>query len=118
MSQREVLLVTSDGKGRYWSPGGHQKPNESHIDTLRRELSEELSLELTGAKHVISLDEVGSRESGSSHYYLCRASGIPKPQGEITDYRWFTYEKLDKDYRQSNGRLMKALDLLRKTNLV
>ena len=75
IDERKVLLVTSQGASKYWSPGGHQNKSESHQRTLERELMEELNLKLKDMRLIVSLDSESATEEGCSHYYLCTTEG-------------------------------------------
>jgi 8-oxo-dGTP diphosphatase len=52
--QRGLVLVTRNhGKELFYFPGGHREPGESDIDTLTREISEELTarIDVGSAEH-------------------------------------------------------------------
>lgn len=48
----KVLSTRSKGKDTYYIPGGKREPGESDVETLVREISEELSVEIDPATAV------------------------------------------------------------------
>lgn len=78
--------------------GGHQKPNESREDTLRREIFEELGIVPTEWKFLLTVDEPNETENGQAqyHFYLVTAyDGEPQnlqPDEHSVVY-WFEFEQ-------------------------
>jgi 8-oxo-dGTP diphosphatase len=86
-----LLLVRADHQRAYYLPGGKIDPGESEVEALRREVREELGVELRDprfhARYVA--DAVGQGE-GVQVDLACYTAGIegtPAPAAEIADLR-------------------------------
>ncbi|RID88373.1 NUDIX domain-containing protein [Peribacillus asahii] len=86
------LLVVSKKKypNQFMLPGGKPEKGESELETLSRELQEELKLniesaELLGIHETISMFET---EPLIITVYLTKVSGVPNPDSEIYSYKW------------------------------
>jgi ADP-ribose pyrophosphatase YjhB (NUDIX family) len=87
-------------KGKFDVPGGFLRPGEDPIEGLRREVREELSVEIeTGLKECISI--VPHTYGPEGDYVLAlgfRAtlvSGDPTPADDVAAFKWVTTEDLD-----------------------
>ena len=85
--------------GRWDIVGGRIDPGETLIENLRREVSEETGLELTGEPKLIAAQDILRNEN--LHVvrltYLGRATGDIKLDTEENDkYQWHTREDLKK----------------------
>ena len=89
IEDRKVLAARSHGKDRWYLPGGKREPGETDEDTLRREIREELSVEVEPG----TLRHMGTYE-GAAHgrspgtvvrmaCYTAAWSGELRPSGEI-----------------------------------
>lgn len=86
------LLVVSKKKypDQFMLPGGKPEKNETELETLTRELQEELQL------RVISTKLLGKHETTSMFetepltmtVYLTKVHGTPTPDTEIASYKW------------------------------
>lgn len=109
---RILLLNHRFRPGSGWGvPGGFIHPREQPEDAIRRELREEIGLEITNARisHVRTL----SRYRQVEIIFLCQSEGECSPKGfEIKRAEWFAPdslpESLSKDQR---GIIERALDL-------
>lgn len=91
----QVLLlkhVFRDGSG--WGvPGGYLNHNEQPEEGLRRELREEVNLEVTDAQ--LRLARTHRRQRHIEMLYVCRADGEAQPRGlEIIEAGWFAPDEL------------------------
>jgi len=100
--QGEILLIKNSKFGDLWTiPGGHVELNESAEKALRREIKEELGLELK------NIEPIGFGEGINPKFfhkpkhfiylnYLAElAGGQIKKTEEMTEYLWVDPEKMD-----------------------
>ncbi|WP_344872188.1 NUDIX domain-containing protein [Allokutzneria multivorans] len=90
----EVLTARSTGNNVFYLPGGKREPGESDVDTLRREVMEELGVTV----RVESAQRFGVFEAQAHGFppgvlvrtacYTAEFAGEPVPQGEIAELRW------------------------------
>lgn len=88
----KLLMLKGKGYNELWFPGGTIEEGESEEKCLRRELREEIGVEL------VSMEYFGEY-SGKSPYheyisnnkvYITEIKGEIKPSREIEDYVWLT----------------------------
>jgi len=107
-----VLLVKraiEPRKGFWDLPGGFLEKEEHPEEALRREIKEELGVEIDILELLgIYMDRYGYDESDShtlNIYYLARVSlGEPKPASDIEDLKWFDKEDLPREVAFENNR--------------
>lgn len=113
-----VLLITrarEPGKGKYGMPGGFVDPQESLEEALRREVLEEINLEATSVRYLVSFpNEYGY--SGAifpvmDAFFVCEVASfdsIAAQEGEIADYHFLTMTQavLDNLAFESNRRAL------------
>jgi len=100
----------------YWdSPGGFIDPDEHPEDALRRELREELGVEVEIETLLgIFMDRYGDEgESTLNIYYQTTiASGTPAPASDVAEIRWFLLDELpDAIAFESNRQVLQAMRL-------
>ena len=107
MQDGNILLVRHGLFKQWHIPGGIQEPGESIQDTVRREIKEELGLEM----QVNSLISVysgpewikeypnGDRVQQLLFFFLMEGSigQIRLQEDEVTDYRWFALDAIPDD---------------------
>ncbi|MBI2499058.1 NUDIX domain-containing protein [Candidatus Woesearchaeota archaeon] len=98
--QNRVLVVQAEKYegGLYEVPGGRKKDTkESDEEALRREVLEEVGLEIRVKrllnKWSVNLPKMGLHIDGKT--YLCESSSnVVKLSGEHIDYKWLSLEEL------------------------
>ena len=97
--------------GGMWEfPGGKQKENEEIEETVKRELNEELDIEVSITKPFMKLDHAYSHFKITMHAYLCELQeGTPKPKSS-QEIRWITITELaDYPFPKANRKLTEKL---------
>ncbi|WP_231594501.1 8-oxo-dGTP diphosphatase MutT [Synechococcus sp. CBW1107] len=97
--------------GGLWEfPGGKQEPDEPIVDTIRRELREELAIEVEVGEELIRLDHAYSHKRLRFIVHLCRwSSGEPQPLAS-QQVRWVEPQRLEEfPFPAANARIIAAL---------
>jgi len=97
--------------GGLWEfPGGKQEPDEAIKDTIRRELREELAIEVSVDDRLITVDHAYSHKKLRFEVHLCRlVSGDPQPLAS-QQVRWVKPSDLaDYPFPAANVRIIAAL---------
>ncbi|GAA3597402.1 NUDIX domain-containing protein [Kribbella ginsengisoli] len=96
LSDGRVLSTRSKGKDTYYLPGGKREPGESDVDTLVREISEELSVQID-PKTAAHLGTFEAQAHGQPPGVLIRMtcytaqySGTLTPANEIAELIWLS----------------------------
>lgn len=97
----KVLSTLSKGKDAYYFPGGKREGNETDIETLKREIKEELSVDLKDE----TIKYYGTFEAqahGKAEGILVRMTcytaewdGELAPSSEIQEIKWLSYSDID-----------------------
>ena len=92
-----ILSTRSRGKDVYYLPGGKREPGEGDLDTLAREISEELSVSIVAG----TAEHVGTFEAPAHGHpdgilvrmtcYSADHDGILRPDSEIEEMVWLTH---------------------------
>jgi 8-oxo-dGTP diphosphatase len=97
-----ILSTRSRGKDVYYLPGGKREPGETDLDTLVREIDEELSVAIVPAtaRHLGTFE---AQAHGHAHGIVVRMTcytaehrGTPVPSSEIADVVRLTYADRDR----------------------
>jgi A/G-specific adenine glycosylase len=97
--------------GGLWEfPGGKQEPGEAIVDTIRRELREELAIEVEVGEQLIALEHTYGPKRLRFLVHLCRwLSGEPQPLAS-QQLRWVLPGQLgDYPFPAANARIIAAL---------
>lgn len=86
-----VLTVRKRGTTAFMLPGGKRNPGEADLDTLSRELGEELGCDLISAQHLGTFDAPAANEPETRVYgsiYLADVAGGVVAKAEIEELLW------------------------------
>lgn len=90
-----VLSTRSHGKDVYYLPGGKREPGESDLDTLTREIREELDVTVTDpALFGVFEAQAHGHPDGTVVRMTCYTAsytGVLRPRNEIAELVWLTY---------------------------
>lgn len=87
-----LLVVRKQGTSIFISPGGKIEGGEGHVDCLRRELKEELNVELRDAQYLAVYERTSALEDIPVRVYVWLATifGECTPSAEIEEIQWIT----------------------------
>ncbi len=89
---RRILVVRKNLPGRtaWILPGGKPEPGESQEETLRRELAEELDVQVSGIRWFGRFEDRATFEDVpmAMDVYNVEVHGTPRPSSEIVELRW------------------------------
>jgi 8-oxo-dGTP pyrophosphatase MutT (NUDIX family) len=117
IKDKKLLLVTGYGASFYWSPGGGIENNETSLLALRRELLEELGVQVKSAKHYLSYIVEETQQKVDN--FLVEITGEIKPSGEISETIWLSKDNfMNKDINVSVGLAKKLIPALIKDSFL
>lgn len=95
----QILIDKRLPKGNFgglWEfPGGKLEAGETIQDCIKREIMEELAIEIEVEKHFIGIDYIYKKLKLTLEVYECRhLKGVPQPI-ECEEIRWVNLEELD-----------------------
>ena len=97
LREGQLLSTRSQGKNRYYIPGGKREPGETDRQTLLREIKEELTMDLEPANLVLMGVFTGPAHGQPEGVlvqmtcYAARYTGQLQPAAEIAEVVWLTY---------------------------
>lgn len=98
IKDRKVLSTLSKGKDKFYFPGGKREGNESDIETLKREIKEELSVDIIDSSiqyYGTFKAQAHGKNEGVIVQMTCyesEFSGELKANNEIEKIVWLTYK--------------------------
>ncbi|WP_062438312.1 NUDIX hydrolase [Herbidospora daliensis] len=117
LRDKKILGVRSHGKDAYYVPGGKREPGETDLDTLTREIREELTVTIVpGTATLVGVFEARAhgRADGVTVRITCYTAdheGEPTPGGEIAELAWLSYA----DHPRVSAANQAVFDHLRET---
>ena len=96
LKDKQILLVTGHGADFYWTPGGGVEGSETIIETLHREIKEELGLNIKSFSPYYSY----TYEDQKLDNYIVTIDREIEVGEEITGYTWYSSES---NIKPSNG---------------
>ncbi len=103
-SEGKFLLVkrsakSSWGVGEWQLPGGKMEWGEDPLDTLKREVSEETTLDILGTPTMLGTHTAHIIAKGNDYHavlllYKARGAGEVRLSDEHEDYKWASLEEL------------------------
>ncbi len=110
LEQRRLLVARNAGRDRFYLPGGKREPGESDLETLVRELEEELTVTVDpgSAEHVGTFEALAdARTDGLLVRLTCYTAahtGTFAASREIDELAWIT--SVDGDRVSAGDRLV------------
>lgn len=98
IQNRRILSTRSHGKDKYYIPGGKRENGESDIDTLSREILEELTVSILPdtAQYIGTFEaQAHGQTSGVIVRMTCYSAdyeGELRPDSEISEVVWFQHK--------------------------
>ena len=92
-----LLVVRSRNKKAFYLPGGKIEPDETPVEALRREVSEELGVEARDPaelkRYVAPAYGEGEGAIVDMTCFTAQLLGTPRPTGEIAELTWVTRDE-------------------------
>ncbi|MGD2180150.1 A/G-specific adenine glycosylase [Lusitaniella coriacea] len=97
--------------GGLWEfPGGKIEPGETVPACIKREIKEELGIEIEVGEHLISLDHAYTHFRITLHVHYCRHLAGEPQTIECQEVRWVTLEEIDRyPFPKANTKIIAAL---------
>lgn len=96
----KLLMLLGKGYPELWTPGGKIDGDESDEECLRRELKEEIGVDLVHSEFFkeYKTESFYNKISRIERIYIVQIQGEIKPDAEIESIVWFTKE----DFKNKN----------------
>lgn len=94
----KLLLLKGRGYEYFWTPGGKVDGEEGYEECLKRELKEEIGVNLISVKFFKEYEGVSffnSEIKQKQAVYLIEIDGEIKPDAEIESYIWMSKEEYE-----------------------
>jgi 8-oxo-dGTP diphosphatase len=88
----QVLLVHRPGHDDWSFPKGKLEPGESWEEAALREVEEETALDCTLGEEIGRTHYLVENEPKEVRYYRMTATGEARPQNEIDEIRWLSFD--------------------------
>ncbi|MBP8642415.1 MAG: NUDIX domain-containing protein [Bacteroidales bacterium] len=94
IKHKAILLVRNEGTVKYLMPGGRVEKGENDLETLQREIEEELSckIDTKNISYVGEYQDIAANDFGyivDIKLYHGEIIGDIVPSNEIAEYLWF-----------------------------
>ncbi|MBR1812915.1 MAG: NUDIX domain-containing protein [Lachnospiraceae bacterium] len=102
LKEGRILSTRSRGKDVYYIPGGKREEGESDLQTLVREIQEELCVDIReDTVHYYGTFEAQAHGHAEGILvrmtcYTAEFTGTPRPDHEIAEIVWLTTEDMDR----------------------
>ncbi|NJL09399.1 MAG: 8-oxo-dGTP diphosphatase MutT [Calothrix sp. SM1_7_51] len=112
--QKQILIdrrrIEGTMGGLWEFPGGKIEPGETVQDCIKREISEELGIEIEVGEHLITIDHTYAHLRVTLCVHHCRhLSGTPQPL-ECAQICWVNLDDLDNfNFPEANNQIIQAL---------
>lgn len=112
--QNQILIDKRPAKGLLgglWEfPGGKVEPGETLEACIKREIQEELAIEIEVGDHLMTIDHAYTHFKVTLNVYHCRyLSGEPQPL-ECDEIRWVTLDEIEQfPFPKANEKIIAAL---------
>lgn len=113
-NQQQILIdrrLLGDTLGGLWEfPGGKIEPGETIEECIKREIREELGIEIAVGKHLITIEHDYTHLRVTLNVHHCyHISGVPQPI-ECEEVRWVTLDEIDQfNFPAANIQIIAAL---------
>jgi 8-oxo-dGTP pyrophosphatase MutT (NUDIX family) len=115
-----MLLVSGKGSKSYWTPGGKVDLGESVESALRREINEELGVNVKSMKIIFSKKMINTISGVENDfiYYLVDIIGTIKPSAEIDRIIWLSSSEFHEGKIKVTEGVSKCMNFLIKNKLI
>jgi len=120
ISDKKVLVALSKSKSKLYLPGGKRESNESDIECLKREIKEELNVEIKedSVRYFGTFEAPADGKDSAvlvrMKCYFADYSGVLEAANEIDSFEWITYT----EKHRTSVVVNLILDTLKEQNLI
>ncbi len=95
IKDKKLLIVTGYDEDIWWTPGGKVDKGEDREIALKREIKEELGVDVKSAKKYHEKLVINSitKKPQQVYFYLVNTTGEIKPHSEITKFHWLSADE-------------------------